>query len=55
LIGRLYRQGQKNHVMIHHLVMRDTVDEAILIALKEKASIQSALLDYIKEYHEHEH
>ncbi len=50
LIGRLYRQGQKDPVIVHHLVMKNTVDEAILKALASKAVNQRALLDYLKDY-----
>jgi len=50
LNGRLYRQGQKNHVVIHHLVMEDTVDEAVLKALESKNTVQKDLLDYIKQH-----
>jgi len=52
LNGRLYRQGQSHHVMIHHLVMQDTVDEAVIEALENKEAVQSSLLNYIKNYHE---
>lgn len=52
LNGRLYRQGQQDHVMIHHLVMKDTVDEAVLKALRNKDLTQRSLLSYIKAYHE---
>ena len=51
LNGRLYRQGQRNPVVIHHLVMQDTVDEAVLQALTDKAAGQDAFLSYLKQYH----
>ena len=44
---RLARQGQKNPVIIHHLVAPHTVDEAILLRLAEKKSVQQALLDHL--------
>ena len=50
LNGRLYRQGQLNPVVIHHLVMKETIDEAVLNALASKDMGQTALLEYIKEY-----
>ena len=28
-IRRLWRQGQKNHIMVHHIIAKDTVDEEI--------------------------
>ena len=41
---RLARSGQKNPVVIHHLMTRNTVDTAVRAALRNKDSIQSALL-----------
>jgi SNF2 family DNA or RNA helicase len=50
-IARVWRQGQKSsHVFVHYIVARDTVDEAILKALKTKKRKQDALLDALKEY-----
>lgn len=46
--ARLYRQGQKDHVIIHHLVLQDTHDEDVIAALKSKDKKQSALMDSIK-------
>lgn len=46
--ARLHRQGQKESVVIHHLVMRDTVDENILAAIEQKADVQNALMDAVK-------
>ena len=34
--ARLWRQGQKEVVTIHHLVTKDTIDEQVLSALKRK-------------------
>ncbi len=45
---RLHRNGQKNTVIIHHLVVEDTVDVSVMKALKNKAKGQGALLDYLK-------
>jgi len=52
LTGRLYRQGQKNGVIVHHLVMKGTVDEAVMTALARKDTSQKDLLRALKEYHE---
>ena len=49
LNGRVYRQGQKNAVIIHHLVMQNTVDELVIKAIENKASGLAALLDYFKQ------
>ena len=46
--ARLYRQGQKDHVVIHHLVMQDTHDEDVLKALKQKDKKQNSLMESIK-------
>lgn len=46
--ARLYRQGQKNGVVIHHLVLKGTHDEDVISALKFKDRNQNALIDSIK-------
>lgn len=46
--ARLMRQGQKNHVIIHHLVMADTHDEDTIKALNSKCKTQDALMASIK-------
>lgn len=46
--ARLYRQGQQNHVVIHHLILQDTHDEDVINALKAKDKRQNALMDSIK-------
>lgn len=45
---RVARNGQKHPVVIHHIVMRGTVDEAIARRLNEKVTVQQALLDYLE-------
>ena len=52
LNGRLYRQGQTRPVVIHQLVMKNTVDEAVIKALKDKTTGQNKLLTYLKKYRE---
>lgn len=48
-IRRVYRQGNKAHrVTVHHLLARDTIDEAVLGALRAKAKGQRALFDALK-------
>ena len=49
LNGRLWRQGQKEGVFIHHLVAEKTVDEAIMKAVDRKAHSQRAIMTYLKE------
>ncbi len=45
---RLYRQGQKNSVVINHLIAKGTVDEDVLSRLQGKGKVQDNLLAYIK-------
>lgn len=47
--ARLYRQGQKNAVIIHHLIAKGTIDEAVMKALAGKNDMQTALMDAINE------
>ena len=46
--ARLWRQGQKEVVTIHHLVMKDTIDEQVLSALKRKDVTQQNLINAVK-------
>jgi SNF2 family DNA or RNA helicase len=46
--ARLYRQGQKNGVIVHHLVAEGTVDEDVMRALEGKAVGQDALMQAVK-------
>jgi SNF2 family DNA or RNA helicase len=46
--GRVYRQGQKRHVRIVHLLVKDTMDEKIFTAIEAKAQTQSDLLSHMK-------
>lgn len=46
--ARLYRQGQKQAVIIHHLVTEDTIDEAVMKALAKKALTQNDLMNAVK-------
>lgn len=46
--ARLWRQGQKETVVIHHLVVKGTMDEQVIKALKEKTAGQEALLTAVK-------
>jgi SNF2 family DNA or RNA helicase len=45
---RVYRQGQKNAVIIHHLIARDTIDGDVLEALQGKDRTQKGLLNALK-------
>lgn len=46
--ARLYRQGQENAVIIHHLITEGTADESVLESLQGKRDVQDALLDALK-------
>lgn len=46
--ARLYRQGQTETVIIHHLIAKDTMDERVMDALNKKNNTQSALIDAVK-------
>lgn len=47
--GRIHRQGQKETVIIHHLIAEHTVDEQVMRALKSKDTSQRALLEALNE------
>lgn len=46
--SRLWRQGQKEVVTIHHILTKDTIDEQIQKALSRKETTQSSLIDAVK-------
>ena len=46
--ARLWRQGQNDTVVIHHIIAKDTIDEDVMKALRKKEKIQSALIDSVK-------
>lgn len=46
--ARLWRQGQKNSVVIHHIISKNTIDERVIKALKNKDNTQAALIDAVK-------
>lgn len=46
--ARLWRQGQKDTVIIHHIVAKETIDEQVMKALKRKDKTQTALIDAVK-------
>ena len=47
--ARLYRQGQTESVIIHHLLMKDTIDEDVIERLSKKEKTQDDLINAIKE------
>lgn len=46
--ARLYRQGQKESVIIHHIIAKGTVDEDVMKALQGKKINQNLLLEAVK-------
>lgn len=46
--ARLYRQGQKNAVVIQHIITKGTIDEQILKALQKKNKTQADLIDVVR-------
>lgn len=46
--ARLWRQGQKDTVVIHHLIAKGTIDERVMKALRNKDNTQAALIDAVK-------
>ena len=46
--ARIHRQGQKNTVVVHHLVAKETIDEDVMKVLASKEAGQEALLDAVK-------
>lgn len=46
--ARLYRQGQKDTVIVHHIITKNTIDEDVLLALTKKEKTQYALIDAVK-------
>lgn len=46
--ARLFRQGQKETVVIHHIVCKDTIDEDVMMALERKDKTQAELIKAVK-------
>jgi SNF2 family DNA or RNA helicase len=46
--ARLWRQGQKETVVIHHIIAKGTIDEDVIRALQSKDKGQEALLRAVK-------
>lgn len=47
-VRRVWRQGQEERVVVHHIVANKTVDEAVMRALAFKDMTQRGLLDALK-------
>jgi SNF2 family DNA or RNA helicase len=46
--ARLWRQGQSETVVLHHIICRGSIDEDVMDALNRKEKTQSALIDAVK-------
>lgn len=46
--ARLHRQGQREAVVVHHLVAEGTIDEGVMKSLEGKAVGQNALIEAVK-------
>jgi SNF2 family DNA or RNA helicase len=46
--ARLWRQGQKDTVIIHHIITQGTIDEDVMRALERKDKTQTALIEAVK-------
>lgn len=46
--ARLYRQGQNETVVIHHIITKGTIDEDVMKALTRKEKTQTSLIDAVK-------
>jgi SNF2 family DNA or RNA helicase len=49
-VARVYRQGQSKGVVVHQIIAKKTIDEAIVAAVSRKSTTQQGLLDAIKSY-----
>jgi SNF2 family DNA or RNA helicase len=47
--ARLYRQGQNETVVIHHIIAKDTIDEDVMAALTRKEKTQASLIEAVKQ------
>jgi len=47
--GRIYRPGVTSGVTVHHLVVRNTVEQIISARLETKSAGQKSMLDYLRE------
>ncbi len=48
VLKRIHRQGQKETVVIHHIIAKDTIDEDVMRALQKKEKTQNALIDAVR-------
>ena len=46
--ARLWRQGQEDTVVVHHLIVKGTLDERVMAALEKKDCGQAALVEAVR-------
>ena len=46
--ARLWRQGQKENVVVNHIICKNTIDEKVIKALENKEQTQDALISAVK-------
>lgn len=46
--ARLYRQGQNETVVIHHIIAKSTIDEDVIVALTRKEKTQTSFINAVK-------
>lgn len=47
--ARLWRQGQSSKtVVVQHIIAKDSIDERVMKALRQKDNTQSALIDAVR-------
>ena len=51
-VGRIYRPGQTEPVLVHYLIARGTVDEVLAQALQEKRRGQNSFLNEVRKLNE---
>lgn len=49
-IRRLWRQGQRNNIIVHNIIAKKTIDEAIVKAVESKDNTQQTLMNAIRDY-----
>lgn len=49
-IRRLWRQGQRNNIIVHQIIAKGTIDEAIVAAINDKDKTQQALMNAVRDY-----
>lgn len=48
VIGRLDRQGQKSAVILHHIIVKGTIEEYVVDCLRQKRDVQELLFHHLK-------